>query len=66
MYYKLRTAEIKTILRDALKDHYGFAPNLKDIQIMASDDDGRFIRAEINGKQYRYIKGRITKVDIQE
>lgn len=63
MYYKLTTRETKVIMRDALNDHYGFAPHLKDITILLNDGEGRYLIAEINGIRYRYIRGKITKID---
>lgn len=46
--------EYKTIVKEALASEYGFAPCLKDIQLMESNDTGTYIAFMVNGRYYRF------------
>lgn len=46
--------ELKQIIRTALKAEYGFAPAISDIILLESDEDGTYIMASINGKEYQF------------
>lgn len=46
--------ELKHIAREALKSEYGFAPALKDIKLMESNDIGTYIAFMIEGRYYRF------------
>ena len=50
----MKKSEMKQIAKEALRSEYGFYPNLKDIQIMESNDIGTYIAFMVNGRYYRF------------
>lgn len=46
--------ELKQIIRTALKAEYGFAPATNKITLLEANDDGTYIMASINGKEYQF------------
>lgn len=46
--------QCKEIAREALEYEYGFAPYLKNIQLMETNDTGTYIAFMVNGRYYRF------------
>ena len=50
----MKRAILKMVSHEALKSEYGFAPALKDINIIESNETGTYIAFTVNGKYYRF------------
>ncbi|MBS6954618.1 MAG: hypothetical protein KH230_15465 [Enterocloster asparagiformis] len=46
--------ELKRIVREALRNEYGFSPASKDIVLMEGDDDGTYIAFRVSDKHYKF------------
>ena len=57
----LTKLELKQIVKRVLANKYGFAPTLKAIVLLEATWDGEYILFEVNGHEYDYSKGKLTK-----
>ena len=44
----------KQIVKEALECEYGFAPSIKDIHLMETNDTGTYVAFMVNGRYYRF------------
>lgn len=46
--------EYKYIVKEALRNEYGFSPKESEIQLMETNDVGTYIAFLVNGRYYRF------------
>ena len=60
----LNKSDLKRIARRALESTFGFTVSrLSDIILLEADGDGAYILFEVNGHEYRYRNGAITRLE---